>query len=236
MAWLLRQTEVALCVGGTINRLLWCLLTHSCYGYWLLAGATICCLMSTVYCFMSIVFCLLHIIYLYSYCKGVVANNWLLTIGSSSVYLPVASPNWLLYLGEVMGYLRESGGPEVRLGIEAAPEGLREVLRVHRLLRLLEAGLLLRLLECSLLLPEVLLEVELLLLLRWLGSKLLLGLLWLLWLKILELLLLRLELLASRLLLLSRCLCRPELAKGIPELGRVEECIDSIYERLEEGS
>ena len=158
------------------------------------------------------------------------ANNWLLTIGSPSL---LASWFSLLGSGEMMGHLGEPRGPEVLLGVEAPSEGLREVLRLQRLLRLLEARLLLRLLECRLLLPEVLLEVELLLLLGWLGSKLLL---WLLRLKICELLLLRLELLARRLLLLSRWLRGSELAQGVPELGGVEECIDSIDERLEEGS
>ena len=134
--------------------------------------------------------------------------------------------------------LWKSRDPEVWLGFQVAAEGLRNVSWVDCLLRLLLELLLLLLegallLEASLLLPEVLLEVELLLLLGWLGSKLLL---WLLRLKICELLLLRLELLAMRLLLLSRWLRGSELAQGVPELGGVEECIDSIYERLEEGS
>ena len=58
MAWLLRQTEVAPCVGGAINRLLSSLLTPPpmAPGYWLLLQAAGFCLLA------SIVFCLLHIV------------------------------------------------------------------------------------------------------------------------------------------------------------------------------
>ena len=83
--------------------------------------------------------------------------------------------------------------------------------RLLELLLLLERALLL---EASLLLPEVLLEVErllgLLLLLEWLLRPLL------------------------ERLLLSWRLCWPERAQRIPELGRVEERVDPVDERLEE--
>ena len=86
---------------------------------------------------------------------------------------------------------------------------LRRLLEL--LLLLLERALLL---EASLLLPEVLLEVErllgLLLLLEWLLRPLL------------------------ERLLLSWRLCWPERAQRIPELGRVEERVDPVDERLEE--
>ena len=70
------------------------------------------------------------------------------------------------------------------------------------------------LLEASLLLPEVLLEVE-----RLLGLLLLLE-------RLLRPLLER--------LLLSWRLRWPERAQRIPELGRVEERVDPVDERLEE--
>ena len=79
------------------------------------------------------------------------------------------------------------------------------------LLLLLERALLL---EASLLLPEVLLEVE-----RLLGLLLLLE-------RLLRPLLER--------LLLSWRLRWPERAQRIPELGRVEERVDPVDERLEE--
>ena len=86
---------------------------------------------------------------------------------------------------------------------------LRRLLEL--LLLLLERALLL---EASLLLPEVLLEVE-----RLLGLLLLLE-------RLLRPLLER--------LLLSWRLRWPERAQRIPELGRVEERVDPVDERLEE--
>ena len=86
---------------------------------------------------------------------------------------------------------------------------LRRLLEL--LLLLLERVLLL---EASLLLPEVLLEVE-----RLLGLLLLLE-------RLLRPLLER--------LLLSWRLRWPERAQRIPELGRVEERVDPVDERLEE--
>ena len=83
--------------------------------------------------------------------------------------------------------------------------------RLLELLLLLERALLL---EASLLLPEVLLEVE-----RLLGLLLLLE-------RLLRPLLER--------LLLSWRLRWPERAQRIPELGRVEERVDPVDERLEE--
>ena len=83
--------------------------------------------------------------------------------------------------------------------------------RLLELLLLLERALLL--LEASLLLPEVLLEVE-----RLLGLLLLERLL---------------RPLLERLLLSWR-LRWPERAQRIPELGRVEERVDPVDERLEE--
>ena len=85
---------------------------------------------------------------------------------------------------------------------------LRRLLEL--LLLLLERALLL---EASLLLPEVLLEVE-----RLLGLLLLERLL---------------RPLLER-LLLSRRLCWPERSQRIAELGRVEERVDPVDERLEE--
>ena len=113
--------------------------------------------------------------------------------------------------------------PEVRLGLQVAPECLRNIPWIHCLLRLLLELLLLLegalLLEASLLLSEVLLEVERLLLRR---------------------LLLRLERLLrpllEALLLLSRRLRWTECAQRIPELRRVEECVYPVDERLEEGA
>ena len=114
--------------------------------------------------------------------------------------------------------------PEVRLGLQVAPECLRNIPWIHCLLRLLLELLLLLegalLLEASLLLSEVLLEVERLLL----RLRLLLeGLLW----PLLEALLL---------LLLSWRLRRTECSQGIPELRGVEECVYPVDERLEEGA
>ena len=122
--------------------------------------------------------------------------------------------------------LWESCDPEVRLGLQVAAECLRNVPWVNCLLWLLE--LLLRLLllllegalllEASLLLSEVLLEVE-----RLLRLRLLLRLERLLW-----------PLLEALLLLLSWRLSWPERAQRISELGRVEERVDPVDERLEE--
>ena len=114
--------------------------------------------------------------------------------------------------------LWKARNPEVRLSLQVATERLRNVSWVDRLLRrLLELLLLLLeralLLKASLLLPEVLLEVE-----RLLGLLLLERLL---------------RPLLERLLLSWR-LRWPERAQRIPELGRVEERVDPVDERLEE--
>ena len=121
---------------------------------------------------------------------------------------------WLL----IVANLWKARNPEVRLSLQVATERLRNVSWVDRLLRrLLELLLLLLeralLLEASLLLPEVLLEVE-----RLLGLLLLERLL---------------RPLLERLLLSWR-LRWPERAQRIPELGRVEERVDPVDERLEE--